>query len=53
MTADNHTTIRLTSEELEALRKATEVKFGSSGRVSRGAMVRLLAEGYVRGLDDE
>ena len=45
--------IKLTQEELESLRRATEAKFGSESRVPRGAMVRLLAEGYVRGLDDE
>ncbi|CQH60029.1 uncharacterized protein HHUB_3117 [Halobacterium hubeiense] len=38
------TMLNLTSEELSALKEATRTRFGSESRISRGAMVRLMAE---------
>ena len=38
------TMLNLRSDELCALKKATRVRFGSESRISRGAMVRLMAE---------
>ena len=52
MTA-NHTTMRITSDELDALQAATEIRFGESRQVPRGVMVRLLAEDYVERESDE
>lgn len=47
----NKTMLRLTSDELNALAEATEVRFGESREVPRGLMVRLLAEDYLNGED--
>lgn len=38
------TMLNLTSQELSALKAATRARFGSESRISRGAMVRLMAE---------
>lgn len=38
------TMINLESEELDKLKQATAARFGSESRVSRGAMVLLMAE---------
>lgn len=45
--------LRLTESELNALAEATEERFGESRQVPRGVMVRLLAEDYLEGSDDE
>lgn len=52
MTA-KHTTLRLTSDELNALARASDDKWGESRQVPRGVAVRWLAENYLEESDDE
>jgi hypothetical protein len=49
------TMVNLTSEELSALKKASRARFGQESRISRGAMVRLMAEETIAqyGVSDE
>ncbi len=47
--------VSLKSDELSTLKEATRARFGSESRISRGAMVRLMAEETIAryGDDDE
>jgi hypothetical protein len=38
------TMVSLTGEELSTLKKAAAVRFGKESRISRGGMIRLMAE---------
>jgi hypothetical protein len=45
--------MRITSDELDALQKATEIRFSTSRQIPRGAMVKLLAEDYIEQEGDD
>lgn len=47
-----HTTLRLTSDELNALARASDAKWGESRQVPRGVAVRWLAENYLDEVDE-
>jgi hypothetical protein len=43
----NHTTVRLTSDELDALARASDAKWGDARQVPRGVAIRYLSEYYL------
>jgi len=45
--------MRITSDELDALQRATEIRFSQSRQVPRGVMVQLLSEYYIEQESDE
>ena len=51
--SDKRTMLHCTEDELEAVRRASEERFGEGRRVPRGVFVRLLAEEELDRLSDD